>query len=102
MSRPKKGTPEGEAATKRMREACIRRYGSEKAWKEHLSTIGRKGGQNGKGPDYRGGFASCHALAVKAGRKGGYISSRQLEDKPSLEDRRKWYYGDIAEGILSE
>lgn len=98
MSRPKKGTPEGEAATKKMREACIRHYGSEKAWKDHLRTIGRKGGQNG----HTGGFASSRALAIKAGRKGGHISSRQLKDKPSLADRRKWYYGDVAEGVIDE
>lgn len=40
------------------------------------SNIGAKGGRNGSGPDYKGGFASNPALARIAGRKGGEISKR--------------------------
>lgn len=38
--------------------------------------IGQKGGKNGKGPGYKGGFASSKELAKKAGAKGGKRSSR--------------------------
>lgn len=47
------------------------RYGSD-----FYKVIGRKGGINGRGPGYTGGFASSHSLAVEAGRKGGKISRR--------------------------
>ena len=43
---------------------------------DYFSNIGRKGGSAGRGPDYKGGFASSHELAVRAGRKGGLISKR--------------------------
>ncbi|MEC5150893.1 hypothetical protein [Cryobacterium sp. GrIS_2_6] len=45
--------------------------------------IGRKGGSNGKGPDYQkggikaAGFAANPELARVAGAKGGYISKRR-------------------------
>ena len=38
--------------------------------------IGKKGGQNGRGAGYKGGFASSHELAREAGAKGGKISKR--------------------------
>lgn len=38
--------------------------------------IGKKGGQNGRGAGYKGGFASSHELARTAGAKGGRISRR--------------------------
>lgn len=48
--------------------------------------IGRKGGRIGR----TGGFAASHERAVKAGRKGGFISSRS-ENKAPLWQRRKFY-----------
>lgn len=68
MARPKKGTPEGDEALRKFRETMKKRYGdTAKFYKE----IGKKGGENGKGPDYKGGFAYDREKAVEAGRKGG-------------------------------
>lgn len=74
MSRPKKGTPEGELASRRWRETMIRRYGSPS---KKMAEVGRIGGQNGRGPDYRGGFAANPAKARIAGAKGGAKSRRK-------------------------
>ena len=74
MSRPKKGTPEGELASRRWRETMIRRYGSPS---KKMAEVGRIGGQNGRGPDYRGGFAANIEIARLAGMKGGKISRRK-------------------------
>lgn len=38
--------------------------------------MGRKGGHNGRGPEYKGGFAANPVLARLAGSKGGRISRR--------------------------
>ncbi len=73
MPRPKKDTPEGIAATKKWRETMTKKYGSIT---ERQKIIGAKGGKNGRGPDYKGGFASNSELARKAGAKGGSISKR--------------------------
>lgn len=48
----------------------------ERHGEDFFKKIGAKGGRNGKGPDYKGGFASNHELAVLAGRKGGAKSRR--------------------------
>lgn len=42
----------------------------------HYVKAGRKGGQNGKGPFYTGGFAGNRELARTAGARGGKISKR--------------------------
>jgi hypothetical protein len=55
----------------------IAKYGSEEAYKEHLRAIAGKGGTNGKGPDYKGGFAGNRELARRAGAIGGRISRPQ-------------------------
>lgn len=102
MVRPKSGTKAGDKCTAKPHETMIKKYGSIEAWKEHLRTIGSKGGQNGKGPDYKGGFRASHERAVSAGRKGGHISSRQAENKPTLEERRQWYEEDIEAGRIHE
>lgn len=39
--------------------------------------IGSKGGSNGKGPDYKGGFAADRERARIAGAKGGRKSTRK-------------------------
>lgn len=48
----------------------------EKYGKDFYSRIGKKGGANGRGEFYTGGFAGDRELAVRAGRKGGKISKR--------------------------
>ena len=43
---------------------------------DFYKNIGRLGGLSGRGPGYKGGFASNPELAKIAGRKGGLISRR--------------------------
>ena len=74
MARPKKDTKAGKIATEKWRKTMEERYGSVT---EKMKEVGRIGGQNGYGPDYRGGFASNKALAIVAGAKGGRISRRK-------------------------
>lgn len=76
MSRPKKGTKAGEIATNKWRETMIKKYGGENGLHQKMSEVGAKGGRNGCGPDYKGGFAANRELAKIAGRKGGRISRR--------------------------
>lgn len=97
-----KGTRECRLASKRRHETLLAIYGSEEGIKEFYRTIGRKGGQNGKGEGYVGGFAGNHERAKIAGRKGGHISSRQITDKPSLKSRRKDYAKKVRKGIIVE
>lgn len=54
----------------------IAKFGSEEAMKEFMRERGRKGGLNGRGPNYKGGFASNRELAKIAGRRGGKKSRR--------------------------
>lgn len=58
----------------------------EKYGPDFYRNIGRKGGQNGR----TGGFFGNHELAVRAGRKGGYIS-RRGNASTSAEVRRAQY-----------
>ena len=53
------------------REANLKRHG-----KDFYKRIGAIGGRNGRGPEYKGGFAANPALARIAGAKGGRISRR--------------------------
>lgn len=62
------GSKEGGIKT---REAVYKKYGPD-----YYRNIGKTGGQNGRGPDYKGGFASNRELASTAGAKGGRISRR--------------------------
>ena len=48
----------------------------EKYGKDFYSKIGKKGGANGRGEFYTGGFASSTEFARECGRKGGKISKR--------------------------
>jgi len=73
MSRPKKGTPEGDEALRKWRETMKLKYGNPTAF---FKEIGRKGGENGRGPDYRGGFANSREKAAEAGSKGGRRSKK--------------------------
>ena len=43
---------------------------------DFYSRIGARGGRNGRGPDYKGGFAANPTLARIAGAKGGRKSRR--------------------------
>lgn len=85
MARPKKNTPEGKIASEKWRQTMIEKYGSVT---EKMRETGRIGGQNGKGPDYKGGFASSHEHARKAGAKGGRISRRKSKYYPIFEENR--------------
>lgn len=57
MARPKAGTKEGDAASERWRQTMINKYGADGVHKK-MQEIGSRGGSNGKGPGYKGGFAS--------------------------------------------
>ena len=71
MVRAKKGTPEGDLATKYWRETMQERYGNPS---EFMRTIGAKGG---KAPTTKPkGFAADLERARVAGRRGGLISRR--------------------------
>lgn len=87
MARPKKGTKAGDLANKKWRKTVEERYGSVT---EMARRMGRLGGLAGKGPDYKGGFASNPALASVAGAKGGRTSRRnkniQLKIKNNEEE----------------
>lgn len=74
MSRAKKGTPEGDAAIKKMKATMIARYGSEEAVREFYKNIGRKGGKV-EHPETRP-FRASTVLARIAGSHGGRVSRR--------------------------
>ena len=78
MARARKGTPEGDLATKYWRETMQERYGNPS---EFMRTIAAKGGRNSN----NGGFASKKVgsdgltgaeRAVRVGTIGGRISKR--------------------------
>lgn len=73
MARPKKDTPEGKKASEKWHSTMLEKYGNIT---EKMAQCGRIGGMNGKGPDYKGGFAADHERARIAGAKGGSISKR--------------------------
>lgn len=82
------GTKEGAAKAVK---TCMAKHG-----KDFYKNIGRKGGSNGKGPGYKGGFAMSHEWAVKCGSKGGSISRRSSAKKNEDKDI------EAAEKILEE
>lgn len=85
MARPKKTTPEGKIASEKWRQTMIEKYGSVT---NKMRETGRIGGQNGKGPDYKGGFAANREYARKAGAKGGSISRRKSKYYEVFEENR--------------
>lgn len=85
MARPKKNTPEGKIASEKWRQTMIEKYGSVT---DKMRETGRIGGKNGKGPDYKGGFAANHEHARKAGAKGGSISRRTSKYHKIFEENR--------------
>lgn len=87
MGRPKKNTPAGKLATERWRKTMQERYGDITA---KMQEMGRKGGKNGKGPDYKGGFGGDRELAKRAGRKGGRISRRKGKYTAILDENKEF------------
>ena len=85
MARPRKNTPEGKIASEKWRQTMIEKYGSVT---DKMRETGRIGGQNGKGPDYKGGFAADNERAKKAGAKGGSISRRKSKYNQVFEENR--------------
>lgn len=81
--RAKRGEPGAEEATNKWRATMQAKYGEN--WREKMKELGRKGGQNGRGEFYTGGFACLEKgadgltgpeRARIAGVKGGSISRR--------------------------
>ena len=87
MGRPKKDTPAGKLATERWRNTMQERYGDITA---KMQEMGRKGGKNGKGPDYKGGFGGDRELAKRAGQKGGRISRRGGKYTAILDENKEF------------
>lgn len=87
MGRPKKNTPAGKLATERWRKTMQERYGDITA---KMQEMGRKGGKNGKGPDYKGGFGGDRELAKRAGQKGGRISRRKGKYTAILDENKEF------------
>lgn len=85
MSRPRKNTPAGKIANEKWRKTMTERYGSVT---EKMKQTGRIGGMNGKGPDYKGGFAADNERAKIAGAKGGSISRRKSKYHQLFEENR--------------
>lgn len=73
MARPKANTKAGKIASEKWRKTMEEKYGSVT---EKMRECGRIGGLNGKGPDYKGGFAADRERAKIAGAKGGKKSRR--------------------------
>lgn len=69
MARPRRGTKEGDIATKRFLATMTNNHGD---LSEYYKTIGAKGGKAG----HTGGFYGNRELASQAGRKGGLSSRR--------------------------
>lgn len=92
MSRPKKNTKAGRAATKKWKETMLKKYGSPEAVHAFMQGIGGKGGRNG----HTGGFASNPELARIAGAKGGSISRRG--PKIEVEKHRATVVQMLADG----
>ena len=72
--RAKRGEPGAEEATNKWRATMQAKFGEN--WRERMRELGRKGGTNGRGEFYTGGFASNKEFARECGRKGGKISKR--------------------------
>lgn len=59
--------PYTEESKRKARETLIKKYGSYEAYKEHMKTIGKKGGETSIG----GAFMYNRELASRAGKIGG-------------------------------
>lgn len=87
MSRPKKDTPEGKRASEAWRKTMENKYGSVTT---KMREIGRIGGQSGKGPDYKGGFAASKERARLAGAIGGAKSKRKSKYHKEIEENLEY------------
>lgn len=87
MVRPKANTPQGKIANEKWHKTMTERYGSIT---EKMKAVGRIGGQNGKGPDYKGGFAGNVERAKIAGAKGGSISRRTSKYEKELKTNEEY------------
>lgn len=86
MARPGKGQKGYKQANKKWHATMLEKFnGDEEKMREFFRSIGRKGGINGRGEGYKGGFASDNIgedgmtgpqRARLAGARGGHISSR--------------------------
>lgn len=89
MARPKKGAKGCEEANRKWKETMLRRYGSEEGIHRQMVEMGAKGGRNGRGPDYRGGFAADRERARIAGALGGRKSRRTGKYTAIMEENKK-------------
>lgn len=72
MVRPKKNQPGYEESVNKWRNTMLKKYGSQKAWREKLKENGSKGGRLSS----TGGFYNNPELARRAGAIGGLLSRR--------------------------
>lgn len=81
--RAKRGEPGAVETSNKWRATMRAKYGEN--WREKMRELGRKGGQNGRGEFYTGGFACLERgddgltgpeRARISGAKGGAISRR--------------------------
>lgn len=88
--RAKRGEPGAVETTNKWRATMQAKYGEK--WREKMKELGRKGGQNGRGEFYTGGFACLERgsdgltgpeRARISGAKGGRISKRGPAKKPT-------------------
>lgn len=99
MPRPKANTPEGKIANEKWHKTMTERYGSIT---EKMREVGRIGGQNGKGPDYKGGFAGDKERARLAGAKGGAISRRTSKYETELKANLEYMKQNVSKKSVQE
>ena len=99
MPRPKANTPEGKIANEKWRKTMTEKYGSIT---EKMREVGRIGGQNGKGPDYKGGFAGDRERARLAGAKGGAISRRTSKYETELKANLEYMKQNVSKKSVQE
>lgn len=86
MARPMKGEPGYKESVVKWRKTTLERFnGDKKAMSDFFRTIGRKGGINGRGVGYTGGFASH-----KVGEDGmtGYERARIVGSRGGKRSKR--------------
>lgn len=94
MSRPKRGTKAGDAATKKWRATMEARLGGPDGVKKMMQKMGKKGGMASS----TGGFAANPELAREAGAKGGKTSHRGEPVRWLLDKHKDEILRLVAEG----
>ena len=94
MARPKKGAKGCEEANRKWKETMLRRYGSEEGIHRQMQEMGAKGGRNGKGPGYKGGFASDEVgedglTGKQRARIAGAVGGKRSRRGPAKDDIEK-------------